>query len=86
MNPRCTPMTPPITPLDAANAIIAQQADEMYTIQCRLDRAIASLRSIRALKPRRMGDHWTWAIIGHGRKLRPDDVFDLCDEGLEDQP
>ena len=35
------------------------------------------LQSIRALKPRRMGDHWSWE-----EGLKPDDVFDLCAEAL----
>lgn len=41
------------------------------------DRLKTALLSIRALKPRRMGDHWTWE-----EGLKPDDVFDLVDEAL----
>lgn len=36
------------------------------------------LREIRALKPRRMGDHWSWE-----EGLKPDDVFDPIDEVLK---
>ncbi len=50
-------------------------------LRTRLEQMTRALEALRALKPRRMGDHWAWEM-----GLPADDVAELVEEGLKPVP